>query len=249
MLFGILLGTDFENCKKDFATWVHFVGLMTWNVPIEACAELCGITHQTAFEWRHRVFATVDGFRTVSSSKAASGSTRSTPTTPTSPRDAGKRARGGFPNRRRASRSPSTRPRTQWPSPTATASPRPRGSRTRSAVAKGSTDVHDRERAHNGIIADRSCKSEAYKADVTDPVYLDAMEMANNLSSWLKRYLWRFTSMDPAQSSVLPELVCAPVPRAPSRGQMAQNRKGGPPFAHGRRDSPHVDGHIGSPHC
>lgn len=27
--------------------------------------------------------------------------------------------------------------------------------------------------------------------------YLEAMEMANSLSSWLKRYLWRFTGMDP----------------------------------------------------
>ena len=65
-------------------------------------------------------------------------------------------------------------------------------------LAEGSTVVHDKERAHNGVIADRKCSSEAYKADVTDPAHLGAMEMVNNLSSWLKRYLWRFTGMDPA---------------------------------------------------
>lgn len=65
-------------------------------------------------------------------------------------------------------------------------------------LAKSSTVVHDKERAHNGVIVERKCGSEAYKADVTDPAYLDAMEMVNNLSSWLKRYLRRFTGMDPA---------------------------------------------------
>lgn len=47
-------------------------------------------------------------------------------------------------------------------------------------------------------IIDLSRCQETYKADLADPVHLDAMEMANNLSSWLKRYLWRFTGMGPA---------------------------------------------------
>ena len=64
-------------------------------------------------------------------------------------------------------------------------------------LAEGSIVVHDEERAHNGVISERGCGSEAYKADVTDPAYLDAMEMVNNLSSWLKRYLWRFAGMGP----------------------------------------------------
>ena len=30
---------------------------------------------------------------------------------------------------------------------------------------------------------------------MSNPVYLDRMEMVNDLCSWLKRYLWRFTGM------------------------------------------------------
>lgn len=30
---------------------------------VECTAELCGVTHKTAFEWRHRVFATVSGYQ------------------------------------------------------------------------------------------------------------------------------------------------------------------------------------------
>ena len=33
------------------------------------------------------------------------------------------------------------------------------------------------------------------RADVNDPVYLERMAMVNNLCSWLRRYLWRFTGM------------------------------------------------------
>ncbi len=49
-------------------------------------------------------------------------------------------------------------------------------------------------------------------------------------------------------SSVVAELVRLPVPRPSGRRQMAQNCKGGTPFAYGRRALPHVDGHAGPPH-
>lgn len=35
---------------------------LSWSVPIEGIAEICGMNHKTAYEWRHRVFATVDGY-------------------------------------------------------------------------------------------------------------------------------------------------------------------------------------------
>lgn len=59
--FNSLTGTVLEHSKKDVATWVRFVNAMRYCLPLDACAELCGNTHQTAFEWRHRIFATVDG--------------------------------------------------------------------------------------------------------------------------------------------------------------------------------------------
>lgn len=34
---------------------------MCLNAPVECTAELRGVTHKTAFEWRHRVLATVSG--------------------------------------------------------------------------------------------------------------------------------------------------------------------------------------------
>ena len=35
---------------------------MCLNAPVECTAELCGVTHKTAFEWRHRVLVAVSGY-------------------------------------------------------------------------------------------------------------------------------------------------------------------------------------------
>ena len=61
--FTSLTGTVLEGSKSDMATWCRFIGLMRFNVPLDAMAEELGITHQTAWEWRHRVMAAVDGYQ------------------------------------------------------------------------------------------------------------------------------------------------------------------------------------------
>jgi hypothetical protein len=70
-------------------------------------------------------------------------------------------------------------------------------------IAKGAlvvhVVVHERERAHSGVIRDAGAIFESYKVDVRDQEYLESMELANNLCSWLKRYLWRFTGMSHIQ--------------------------------------------------
>ena len=58
--------------------------------------------------------------------------------------------------------------------------------------------VHDREKAHNALIRESGCGSEAHRVDVRDPACLERMQMVNSLCSWLKRHLRGFTGMDPA---------------------------------------------------
>lgn len=62
-------------------------------------------------------------------------------------------------------------------------------------IAPGALLIHDLERAQNALVRDGGLESEAHRADVNNPVYLERMEMVNDLCSWLKRYLWRFTGM------------------------------------------------------
>ena len=61
--FTSLTGTVFEGSKAALPTWARFIRLMRHNVPLDCAAELCGVSHQTAFEWRHRVLATVSGYQ------------------------------------------------------------------------------------------------------------------------------------------------------------------------------------------
>lgn len=198
--FGALSGTIFENCKKDFATWVRFVEPMTRNVPVEAAAELCGVTHQTAFEWRRRVFATVRGYqdRIVLGGRVWIDEVYVNDTDLS--KGCGQARKRGLSKEKLCIAIAIDASKT--PVAFVCGHGKPSTKRIRAALgshlAEGSTVVHDKERAHNGVIADKGCASEAYKADAGDPAYLEAMEMVNNLSSWLKRYLWRFTGMDPA---------------------------------------------------
>ena len=68
-------------------------------------------------------------------------------------------------------------------------------------IAPRSLLIHDPERAHNALVRDGGLESEAYRGDVNDPVYLERMEMENDLCSWLKRYLCRFTVLAPGDFS------------------------------------------------
>ena len=55
-------GTVLEHCRKPLPVWISFIRLMLRNVPVECAAELRGVTHKTAFDWRHRVLATISGY-------------------------------------------------------------------------------------------------------------------------------------------------------------------------------------------
>lgn len=61
--FTSLTGTVLEHRRTPHAAWVSFIRLIRHNVPVECAAKLCGVTHKTAFEWWHRVLATVSGYQ------------------------------------------------------------------------------------------------------------------------------------------------------------------------------------------
>ena len=197
--FTALAGTIFENCKKDLPTWVDFIRLMCFNVPIEAAAEICRVTHQTAYEWRHRVFATVDGYqdRIVLRDRVWIDETYISDTDLT--HGYGEARKRGL-SKQKLCIAVAIDVRKN-PVAVVIGHGKPSAKRVKdglqSHIAEGSTIVGDKEKSHNSLAKAVKGTHEAYKADVRDPVYLECMAMVNNLCSWLKRYLWRFTGMDP----------------------------------------------------
>jgi len=198
--YSAFTGTVLEDCKKDLPTWVSFIELMCWNVPIEGIAEILGISHKTAFEWRHRVFATVDGYQDklvlrkrvwidetyINDTDLAHGY--------------GEARKRGLSKQKLCIavgidifKTPVAR---------VCGHGKPSTKRMKEAMLghlqEGSVVVHDMEKSHTGLVRAAGCTDEACRADVRDPEYLECMAMVNNLCSWIKRYLWRFTGMDPA---------------------------------------------------
>lgn len=122
------IGAAFDSSKASLPAWTRFIRLMRRNVPLDCAAELCGLSHQTAFEWRHRMLAIVSGHqaRVVLRDRVWIDE-RLTSTTPTSPRATARRASTDFPAKSCASASPSTCTRTPSPRSAGTASPAQRG--------------------------------------------------------------------------------------------------------------------------
>ena len=57
------MGMVLERCRKLLPAWISFIRPMCLNASVECTAELRGVTHKTALEWRHRVLATVSGYQ------------------------------------------------------------------------------------------------------------------------------------------------------------------------------------------
>ena len=197
--FNSLSGTVLEHCRKELSTWVDFIRLMIYNVPLDAAAETCRITHQTAFEWRHRVFATVDGYQNDLMLRDLIWIDETYVVDTDLTKGYGQARKRGLSKQQICIVAAIDVHKN--PIAIACGHGKPSSKRIKDGllthIAERSTIVHDKERAHNALIRDARCKSEAYKADVRDPVYLECMTMVNSLCSWLKRYLWRFTGMDP----------------------------------------------------
>lgn len=196
--YNSLTGTVLEHSKSELPVWVDFVRLMRFNVPLDAVAEVCRVSHQTAWEWRHRLFAAVDGYQDelVLRGRVWLDETYVTDTDLT--HGYGQAVKRGLSKQKvcivvaiDVLKNPVAK---------VCGHGKPSSKRVKDAlvgnIAKGSTLVGDKERAHNALAKAVGGEHEAYKADTKDPVYLERVAMVNNLCSWIKRYLWRFTGME-----------------------------------------------------
>ena len=53
--FTLRTKTIFNRTRKGLDTWQKFMACMADKKSLDKCAEICGITHATAFAWRHKV--------------------------------------------------------------------------------------------------------------------------------------------------------------------------------------------------
>lgn len=178
---------------------VSFIRLMSHNVPVERATELYCVTHKMAFGWAAPQLATASSYQ----DRIVQRDTVWIDETYINGTDLSK----GYRQVRKRSLS---RQKLcigvaidvhKNPVAVAYGHRRPSSPRVRkdrgSKMAPGSPLIHDLKRAHSALVRDDRLESGAHRANVNDPIYLERMEMVNDLCPWLKRYLWRFTGMSP----------------------------------------------------
>jgi len=195
--YSTLTGTIFEHSKRDLTDWVNFITMMCHNVQVDAAADVCEISHKTAFEWRHRVLATVNGYQeqTMLRKRIWIDETYVEDSSLLHDPDY-KPLRGLSRNKICIAVAIDV---FKNPYAVICGHGKPSARRIKDAflghIEEGSTIVHDMEKSHRSLVKAVKGVDEAYKADTKDPAYLEGMQMVNNLCSWLKYYLRRFPGM------------------------------------------------------
>ena len=195
--YNLLSNTIFHSTNKSFDTWITYLTLMTFNVPLEMAEEICDISHPTAMLWRKKVFATVDGYQNhlhlydrvwIDETYLFDSSLLHD--------DDYKRKRGLSKDQLCIVVAIDSHKNTYAvicghgkPSSKAIYNS------LKDHIIPGSTVVHDGEAAHNMLVKKLNLISEVYKADTGSKEYLENMALINNMCSWLKRYIYRFIGM------------------------------------------------------
>ena len=170
---------------------------MTFNVPLEMAEEVSGMSHPTAMLWRQKVFATVDGYQEHLYLRDRVWIDKTYVFDSTLLHDDNfKQKRGLSKNLICIVLAIDIHKNTYA---VICGHGKPSATRIYKAlkdhIVKGSTIVHDGEKAHNMLIEKLELVSEAYIADTKDKNYLENMALINNMCSWLKGYIYRFIGM------------------------------------------------------
>lgn len=195
--YTLLSNSIFNSTKLSLHTLDNYIKLMSYNVPLELLCEIVGISSNTAELWRKKIFNTVNDYQDhlVLSGKVWIDETYVEDYKVLATKD-GKHLRGLS-----KSKICIVVAIDQYQNMIAIISGHGKPSSKRiikalkSHIKEGSTIIHDGEHAHYKLIEELNAKEEFYKADTKSKEYLERMELINNMCSWLKGYIYRFTSM------------------------------------------------------
>jgi len=195
--FGLLTDSIFNSTNKSFDTWILYITLMTFNVPLDMAQELCGLSRPSALLWRRKIFSTIDQYQKRLKLRERIWIDETYVYDSTVLHEDGyKQKRGlsrdliciivaidihknayamicghGKPTSQRVYRA------------------------LKDHIEEGSIIVHDGEKSHSYLIEKCHCYSEVYIANPHSKEYLENMALINNMCSWLKRYIYRFVGM------------------------------------------------------
>lgn len=195
--YTLLSNSIFNSTKLSLHEVDNYIKLMSYNVPLELLCEILEISSNTAELWRKKIFNTVNNYQDhlILSGNVWIDEAYVEDYKVLATKD-GKHLRGLS-----KSKICIVVAIDQYQNMVATISGHGKPSSKRiikalkSHIKKSSTIIHDGEHAHYKLIEELDAKEEFYKANTKSKEYLEHMELINSMCSWLKRYIWRFTSM------------------------------------------------------
>lgn len=194
--FGLLTNSIFNSTKKNPYTWIKFINLMIYNVPLECIEFNLDLDHKTAFLWRHKIFSTVDTYQDNVILKDTIWLDEIYIEDLEVKRPKGLKDRGLSKHKRCIVIGIDI-----YKNIIALCADNGKISTSRfdkavkNHIKPKSKLIHDGEHAHYKIINNLELIDDYHKANVKDDEYLEAMNLINSLSSWIKRYLYRFSGM------------------------------------------------------
>lgn len=196
--FTLLTNSIFNSTKKSFDTWVKYLTLMTFNVPLVMTEEICQISHRTAILWRKKVFKTVDGYQEHLTLKDRVWIDETYVTDCETLKGRNIEKKRGLSKQKLCIVVAIDQYMNVYAKICGHGKPTSNEiyKALKDHIKPGSTIVHDGEHAHYKLIQELKCVDEFYKANTKDREYLVNMSLINNMCSWVKRYIYRFVGMD-----------------------------------------------------
>ncbi len=194
--YSLLHNSIFNSTKKDLYTWIKFIDLMIYNVPLECIEFNLDLDHKTAFLWRHKIFSTVDTYQDNVVLKDTIWIDEIYIEDLDIKRPEGLKNRGLSRYKRCIVIGIDI-----YKNIIAISSGNGKISTSRfnkavkNHVKPKSKIIHDGDHSHYKLIKDYELDEHYFKANVKDKEYQEAMSLINSYSSWIKRYLYRFIGM------------------------------------------------------
>ena len=194
-IYNLMSSSIFNSIKKDLPSFYNFIVLLTYNVPLDMVEEIISISRPTALLWRHKIFETVSNIQNNTKLKGKVLIDEIYVDDPELLLLNGKLAGlsrnkicivigidgykhvfakiigHGKPSKEQIYEA------------------------FKDAIEEGSILVHDADSSHQKLINELELKDEFYKAYIMDNEYKENMLMINSLSSWIKRFIYRYVGM------------------------------------------------------
>ena len=195
--YTLLSNSIFNSVKISLHILNYYIQLMNYNVPLELLCEIVGISSNTAELWRKKIFETVNGYQDhlILSDNVWIDETYIEDYKVLAIKD-DKHLRGLS-----KSKICIVVAIDQYQNMVAIISGHGKPSSKRiikalkSHIKQGSNIIHDGDHSHQQLIDELNSTDEIYKANIKDEEYIKNMALINNMCSWLKRYIFHFTSM------------------------------------------------------